>query len=60
MHVCSYGVTCESKLHEFITFLEYCELKYTQGASADKLKRDLTSKCGEDRRRMLKDMVGAL
>lgn len=32
--------------------IEYCENKY--GCTADKMKRDLTSKRGEERRRLLK------
>lgn len=33
---------------------EYCELKYPDRASADRLTRDLTSKCGEERRKLTK------
>jgi len=35
-----------------ILFSEYCGKKFTL-SSIDKLKRDLTSKCGEERRKML-------
>ena len=34
----------------FNLFLEYCQKKYD--TSFDKLKRDLTSKCGEERHRL--------
>jgi len=33
-------------------FSEYCEKKFNL-SSIDKLKHDLTSKCGEERRKML-------
>jgi hypothetical protein len=34
---------------------KYCEIKYGKNVTADKLKRDLTSKCGEERRKLLKE-----
>ena len=34
-----------------LNFLEYCEQKYPH-TSLDKLKRDLTCKCGEERRKL--------
>lgn len=36
--------------------VEYCEMKFA-GTTIDKLKRDLTSKCGEERRKLLKETV---
>ena len=39
-----------------IHFVEYRETKYS-GVTIDRLKRDLKSKCGEERRKLLKDML---
>lgn len=46
---------CEISTDKFY-ILEYCEIKYN-GVTADKLKRDLTSKCGEECRKLQKEMV---
>ena len=37
-----------------LTMLQYCETKYSGNITPDKLKRDLTSKCGEERRQLTK------
>ena len=34
--------------------LEFCEMKFKGQITSEKLKRDLTSKCGEERRKMEK------
>ena len=39
------------QIHASPFIVEFCLLKY-DGFSADKLKRDLTSKCGEERRKL--------
>lgn len=46
-------------LYVSILNLEYCELKFPT-ISSEKLKRDLTSKCGEERRKMKKAHAASL